>query len=95
MPRVGAGLHSTRKCRGASVERGAAFGVEIGAYRGVIRVPRRAFQRPLSERPTPERCVEAYYLQQHPVRGHRRAEATAAPVDRGSRSAGGARPSDR
>ena len=35
------------------------FGVEIGEYR----VPRRVFQRLLPERPTPERCVEAYYLQ--------------------------------
>jgi hypothetical protein len=39
------------------------FGVEIGEYRGVVRVPRRVFQRILPERPTPERCVEAYYLQ--------------------------------
>jgi Protein of unknown function (DUF1488) len=39
------------------------FGVELGEYRGVVRVPRRVFQRILSERPTPERCVEAYYLQ--------------------------------
>lgn len=39
------------------------FGVEIGEYRGVVRVPRRIFQRLLSERPTPERCVEAYHLQ--------------------------------
>ena len=39
------------------------FRVEIGEYRGVVRVPRRAFQRLLPERPTPERCVEAYYLQ--------------------------------
>jgi hypothetical protein len=37
------------------------FGVEIGEYRGVVRVPRRVFQRLLPERPTPERCVEAYY----------------------------------
>ena len=29
----------------------------------VVRVPRRAFQRLLPERPTPERCIEAYYLQ--------------------------------
>jgi hypothetical protein len=29
----------------------------------VVRVPRRVFQRLLPERPTPERCVEAYYLQ--------------------------------
>jgi hypothetical protein len=39
------------------------FGVEIGEYSGVVRVPRRVFQRLPSERPTPERCVEAYYLQ--------------------------------
>ena len=39
------------------------FGVEIGEYRGVVRVPRRVFQRLLTERPTPERCVETYYLQ--------------------------------
>ena len=39
------------------------FGVEIGEYRGVVRVPRRVFQRLLPELPTPERCVEAYYLQ--------------------------------
>ena len=39
------------------------FGVEIGEYHGVVRVPRRVFQRLLLERPTPERCVEAYYLQ--------------------------------
>ena len=39
------------------------FGVEIGEYRGVVRVPRRVFQRLLPQRPTPERCLEAYYLQ--------------------------------
>jgi hypothetical protein len=39
------------------------FGVEIGEYTGVVRVPRRIFQRLLPERPTPARCVEAYYLQ--------------------------------
>jgi hypothetical protein len=39
------------------------FGVAIGEYHGVVRVPRRVFQRLLPERPTPERCVEAYYLQ--------------------------------
>jgi hypothetical protein len=37
--------------------------VEIGEYQGVVRVPRRLFQRLLPERPTPERCLEAYYLQ--------------------------------
>lgn len=39
------------------------FRVEIGEYRSVVRVPRRVFQRLLPERPTPERCVEAYHLQ--------------------------------
>ncbi len=39
------------------------FGVEIGEYEGAVRVPRRVSQRLLPERPTPERCVEAYYLQ--------------------------------
>jgi hypothetical protein len=39
------------------------FGVEIGEYHGVVRVPRRVFQRLLPDRPTPQRCVEAYYLQ--------------------------------
>jgi hypothetical protein len=39
------------------------FGVEIGEYRGVVWVPQRVFQRLLLERPTPQRCVEAYYLQ--------------------------------
>jgi hypothetical protein len=38
------------------------FEVEIGEYRGVVRVPRRVFQRLLSERPTRERCVEANYI---------------------------------
>jgi len=42
---------------------GREFGVEIGEYHGVVRLPRRAFQRLLPERPTPERCVQAYYLQ--------------------------------
>ena len=39
------------------------FRVETGEYRGVVRVPRRVFQRILPERPTPARCAEAYYLQ--------------------------------
>jgi len=39
------------------------FGVEIGEYRGVVRLPRHVFQRLLPQRPTAERCMEAYYLQ--------------------------------
>jgi hypothetical protein len=36
--------------------------VEFGVD-SVVRIPRRVFQRLLSEQPTPERCVDAYYLQ--------------------------------
>jgi hypothetical protein len=43
--------------------RAVEFGVEIGEYCGVVRVPRRVVQHLLSERPTPERCVKAFYLQ--------------------------------
>ena len=39
------------------------FGVAIGEYEGVVRVPRRVFQRLAPECPTPERCLEAYHLQ--------------------------------
>jgi hypothetical protein len=39
------------------------FGVEIGEYSGLVRVSRRVFQRLSPERPTPERCVQAYHLQ--------------------------------
>jgi hypothetical protein len=47
-----------------SAEREAVeFGAAIGEYRGVVRIPRRVFQRLLMERPTPERCIEAYYMQ--------------------------------
>jgi hypothetical protein len=42
------------------------FDVDIGEYRGVVRVPRRVFQRLLPETPTPERCVEGYHLQRIP-----------------------------
>src|SRR5437879_3990765 len=38
------------------------FGIGVGEYEGVVRVPRRVFQALLSESPTPERCLEAYYL---------------------------------
>src|SRR5258708_37004711 len=44
-------------------ERSAAeFGVSVGEYAGIVRVPRRIFQPILTETPTPERCTEAYYL---------------------------------
>ena len=49
-----------------------AFGIAIGEYEGVVRVCRRAFQSLLNESPTPERCLEAYYL--HRTRLERIAE---------------------
>ena len=38
------------------------FGIGIGEYEGIVRVPRRVFQGLLNQSPTPERCLEAYYL---------------------------------
>jgi Protein of unknown function (DUF1488) len=39
------------------------FGVGIGEYEGVVRVPRRVFRRFIDGSVTPERCLEAYHLQ--------------------------------
>jgi hypothetical protein len=39
------------------------FGVGIGEYEGVVRVPRSVFRRFIDGPVTPERCLEAYYLQ--------------------------------
>src|SRR5438270_1224486 len=39
------------------------FGIGVGEYEGVVRIPRRVFQRLLDQSPTPERCLEAYHLQ--------------------------------
>jgi hypothetical protein len=56
-------LHLPRGCPLECRAAGRGVRGEIGEYRGVVRVPRRVFQPLLPERPTPERCVEAYYLQ--------------------------------
>jgi hypothetical protein len=39
------------------------FSVGIAEYYGVVRIPRRVFQRLLPDTPAPERRVEAYHLQ--------------------------------
>jgi hypothetical protein len=57
------GHRERQNARWNAEQQAVEFGVEIGEYRGVVRVPRRVFQRLLPERATPERCVEAYYLQ--------------------------------
>ena|SRR5438874_1920668 len=38
------------------------FGVGVGEYEGVVRVPRQVFQRFLDGAVTPQRCLEAYHL---------------------------------
>jgi hypothetical protein len=48
------------------------FGVAIGEYEGVVRMPRQVFRRFIDGTVTPERCVEAYYL--HRTRLERVAE---------------------
>ena len=39
------------------------FGVGIGEYEGVVRIPRQVFRRFLDGTTTPERCLETYHLQ--------------------------------
>jgi uncharacterized protein DUF1488 len=38
------------------------FGIGVGEYEGVVRIPRRVFQSLLDQAPTPERCLETYHL---------------------------------
>src|SRR5262244_2906088 len=46
-----------------SGETGAVeFGIGVGEYAGTVRVRRQVFQAMLDQSPTPERCLEAYYL---------------------------------
>jgi uncharacterized protein DUF1488 len=46
-----------------NAERAAVeFGIGVGEYEGIVRVGRRVFQALLDQAPTPERCLEAYYL---------------------------------
>ena len=39
------------------------FTVILGPYEGTVRIGRRVFQSLLDQRPTPERCIEAFHLQ--------------------------------
>ena len=59
------------------------FGVEIGEYRGVVRVLRRVFQRLLPERPYSPAMRRGALSSADPVREHCRAEDPAVAVDRG------------
>ena len=42
--------------------RAVEFGVSIGEYEGVVRMPRQVFRRFVDGSVTPERCIEAYHL---------------------------------
>ena len=39
------------------------FGVGLGEYEGVVRVPRRVLRQLVEGAVTPEKCVEAYHLE--------------------------------
>lgn len=39
------------------------FGVGLGEYEGVVRVPRRVLRRLVEGAVAPEKCVEAYHLE--------------------------------
>jgi len=43
-------------------EQSVEFGVELGEYRGRVFVPLRVFHTRIGFRPTPEQCVEWYYM---------------------------------
>ena len=45
-----------------SAKQAVEFGVGIGEYEGVVRVPRQVFRRVVDGPVTPERCIEAYHL---------------------------------
>jgi Protein of unknown function (DUF1488) len=42
--------------------RAIEFGIAIGEYRGIVRVPRRVFQRLLDHPLTPQDCLAAFHL---------------------------------
>ncbi len=42
--------------------RAVEFGVAIGEYSGIVRVPRRVFQRLLEHAITPQSCLETYHF---------------------------------
>ncbi len=49
------------------------FGVSVGEYEGIVRVPRLVFRRLLGQSVSPEKCLEAYHL--HRTRFERAVEA--------------------
>lgn len=58
------------------------FGIGVGEFEGVVRVARRVFQILLPEAPTPEPVPRSQLPPPNPTRTDRRAETSAAAVDR-------------
>ena len=46
-----------------AVSSAVAFGIGIGEYEGIVRVPREVVRRLIDGAVTPEKCVEGYHLQ--------------------------------
>ena len=53
------------------------FGVGIGEYEGVVRLPRDAFRRFIDGAVTPDKCIEAYHPAPDAVRDHCGAQTAA------------------
>jgi hypothetical protein len=62
--RIGGGpcLELPENARWNADRQAVEFGVGIGEYEGVVRVPRRIFQCLLDGAVIPQRCLEAYHL---------------------------------
>ena len=56
-------FHLPRRREMESGSGGVEFSVILDPYEGTVRIGRRVFQRLLDQSPTPERCIEAFYLQ--------------------------------
>jgi hypothetical protein len=55
--------HSSEDARWNDDRDAVEFSVILRPYEGTVRIGRRVFQGLLDQRPTPERCIEAFHLQ--------------------------------
>src|SRR6266446_6767167 len=60
--------------------RAVEFGVSIGEYEGVVRVPRNVLRRFIDGAVTPEKCLEAYHLQRTRFEPNSGTEAATSPT---------------
>jgi len=56
-------FHFPEDARWSADMKAVEFGVGVGEYEGVVRVPRQVFRRFIDGAITPERCLEAFHLQ--------------------------------